>query len=117
MPPELNFQSTLASEKLVRSVVPKVPPVRGRSSLLAEGVASLELHYRAISPLFVDFGSCSAVKVPLHSALHDMLVAGSALNTKGGCQNCPLPCRAFLARQNTVPCPSSFRYACGVFVS
>lgn len=64
MPPELNFQSTLASEKLVRSVVPKVPPVRGKSSFLAEGVASLELHNRAISPLFGNFSSYSVVKYP-----------------------------------------------------
>ena len=86
-------------------MLPKIPPVLGKSSFLAEGVVRLELHNRAISPLFVDLGSYSVVNVPLHAVLHNILVAGSAPNTKGGCQNCPLPCRAFLARQNSVPLP------------
>ena len=40
------------------------------------------------------FAAVLQVTAALHLGLHYMLVAGSAPNTKGGCQNCPLPLRA-----------------------
>ena len=58
-----------------------------KSSFVVVGAVRLEMHNRAISPLFVCFGSYSVVKVPLRAALQDMLVAGPAPNTKGGRQN------------------------------
>lgn len=94
--------------------MPKVPPALGISRFVVLTNASQWTYSRTISPLFGDFSSCCVVKVPLRFALHDMLVAGPAPTTKGGRQNCPLPCRAFLARQNSGPLPffASLRLRC-----
>jgi hypothetical protein len=52
------------------------------------------------------------------SGLHDMLVAGPALTTKGGDQDFPLPRRAIpRGPKSSPPCPSPLRFALGVFRS
>ncbi|KII16253.1 hypothetical protein OO25_07600 [Phaeobacter sp. S60] len=68
------------------------------------------------------FGSTlGAIEVPVGVTafvswvLHIMLVAGSALNTKGRCRNFPLPFVHSSRGKIQAPCPSSLRCAFGVF--